>query len=326
MLLVRSPLRLSLGGGGTDLPSYYRKRGGYLLASSIDKYIYTSIIKPFRKGIYLKYSELENVKFPEDIKHNLFREILMMEDKRDFQIEITTLADVPAGTGLGSSGAFTVSVLKALSLYNSNYITNKELAEKACHIEIERLGEPVGKQDQYASSIGGINEFIFHKDDSVEFNKLPISENNLENFQDSILLFFTGYSRSASKILSEQDSLSKKSDPSIIKNLDEVKEMGFVAKDLLLRGDIQQYGLLMHDHWKNKLKRSPNMSSQEIQKFYNEGLENGAIGGKVVGAGGGGFLMFISNDRNHLRNHMNKLGLKELKIKFDYLGAHTLSC
>ena len=324
MLLVRSPLRLSLGGGGTDLPSYYRKRGGYLLAGAIDKYIYTSIIKPFRKGIYLKYSEIESVQNPENIKHNLFREILMMEESKDYQVEITTLADVPAGTGLGSSGAFTVSVLKALSLQNYKYITNEQLAEKACHIEIERLGEPVGKQDQYASAIGGINEFIFHKDDSVEFNKLNISENKLSLFEDSILLFFTGYSRSASKILSEQDKLSKQSDPAILKNLDEVKEMGLIAKDLLIKGDIQQYGLLMHDHWKNKLKRSPDMCSKEILKYYEEGLENGAIGGKVVGAGGGGFLMFIANNRINLRNHMKKLGLSELPFKFDKLGTHTL--
>lgn len=325
MLLVRSPLRLSLGGGGTDLPSYYRKRGGYLLAGALDKYVYTSIIKPFRNGIYLKYSELEAVQKPEEIKHKLFREILMMEELQDYQVEITTLADVPAGTGLGSSGAFIVSVLKALSLQNSRYITNEQLAEKACHIEIDRLGEPVGKQDQYASAIGGINEFIFHKDDSVEFNKLAITENQLGLIEDSILLFFTGYSRSASKILSEQDKLSKQSDPLILKNLDEVKEMGFIAKDLLVKGDIQQYGLLMHDHWKNKLKRSPNMCSKEIMKYYEEGLDNGAIGGKVVGAGGGGFLMFVAKDRNKLRSHMKKLGLNELPFKFDKLGAHTLS-
>ncbi len=325
MLLVRSPLRISLGGGGTDLPSYYRKRGGYLLASSINKYIYTSIIKPFKKGIYLKYSELESVENPELISHKIFKEILSMRDYDDYQIEITTLADVPAGTGLGSSGAFTVSVLKALSLYEGNYKDNIAIANEACHIEIERLNQPVGKQDQYASAIGGINEFIFHKDDTVEFNRLLLSEENRSYFEDSILLFFTGYSRSASKILSEQDNLSKKSNSSILKNLDEVKEMGITAKNLLLRGDVKQYGLLMHDHWQNKLKRSPNMCSEEILNFYNEGINNGAIGGKLVGAGGGGFLMFISNDQNQLRRKMLELGLKELKFRLEYLGAQAIS-
>ena len=249
----------------------------------------------------------------------------MMQEDAQNQIEITTLADVPAGTGLGSSGAFTVSVLKAISLYKNKYISNEELAKEACHIEIDRLSEPVGKQDQYASAIGGLNEFIFHKDDSVEFKKLPLSENNIANFEDSILLFFTGYSRRASEILKEQDTLSKKSDPSMIKNLDDVKEMGLIAKDLLVKGDIQQYGLLMHDHWRKKLQRSPNMCSKEILQYYEEGLNNGAIGGKVVGAGGGGFLMFIANDKNALRNKMTELGLKELPFKFDFIGTHTLT-
>ena len=325
MLLVRSPLRISLGGGGTDLPSYYRKKGGYLLAASIDKYVYTSIIKPFRKGIFLKYSELENVLKPELISHKIFKEILSMRNEDEYQIEITTLADVPAGTGLGSSGAFTVSVLKALSLYDSRYSENESLAKEACHIEIDRLNEPVGKQDQYASAIGGINEFIFHKDDSVEFNRLELSDDKRSYLEDSILLFFSGYSRSASKILSEQDNLSKKSDSSILKNLDEVKEMGLTAKNLLLRGDIKQYGLLMHDHWKNKLKRSPNMCSKEILNYYEEGLNNGALGGKLVGAGGGGFLMFVAKDRYQLRKRMNQLGLNELNFKFDFLGAQAIS-
>ena len=325
MLLVRSPLRISLGGGGTDLPSYYRKKGGYLLASSIKKYIYTSIIKPFRKGIFLKYSELENVEKPEDIKHRLFKEILSMREINNNQIEITTLADVPSGTGLGSSGAFTCSVLKALSVFDSNYINNEDIAKSACHIEIDRLMDPVGKQDQYASAIGGINEFIFHKDDSVEFNKLNISDNILTDLEDSILLFFTGYSRNAVDILSKQDKLSRESDPLMIKNLDEIKEMGYTAKKLLINGDIKQYGLLMHDHWEKKLLRSPNMCSEKILKFYKEGLNNGAIGGKLVGAGGGGFLMFIANDRNQLRFKMSELGLEELNLKFDFLGTHVLS-
>ena len=154
--MVRSPLRISLGGGGTDLPSYYRKRGGYLIASAIDKYVYTSAIKPFEKGIFLKYSDIEHVRKPTEIKHKIFREILMMrEQKEELQIELTTLADIPAGTGLGSSGAFTVSAIKAIQMFNSEYATNQSIAELACKVEIDRLEEPVGKQDQYASAIGG---------------------------------------------------------------------------------------------------------------------------------------------------------------------------
>ena len=298
MLLVRSPLRISLGGGGTDLPSYYRKRGGYLIAGAIDKYIYTSAIKPFKEGIYLKYSEIEQVREPSEIKHKIFREILTMsENNYPYQIELTTLADIPSGTGLGSSGAFTVSVLKTLEMFNAEYSTNESIAELACHIEIERLNEPVGKQDQYASAIGGLTEFIFHKDDSVEFNRLPIDNQSLNNIQDSILMFFTGYSRSASSILLTQDQKTKTGDNEMLYNLDSVKEMGVISRNLLIKGDINQYGLLMLDHWKKKLKRRPNLCSEEIKKFIKIGLENGAVGGKLVGAGEGVSLLFITKDK-----------------------------
>jgi D-glycero-alpha-D-manno-heptose-7-phosphate kinase len=325
MLLVRSPLRISLGGGGTDLPSYYRKRGGYLIASAIDKYVYTSAIKPFKEGIFLKYSEVEKVKEPSEIKHKIFREILMMsENIEPYQIELTTLADIPSGTGLGSSGAFTVSVLKALQMFNLEYSTNESIAKLACQIEIERLNQPVGKQDQYASAIGGLTEFIFHKDDSVEFKRLPIDDESLNNIQDSILMFFTGYSRSASSILSNQDQKTKSDDNEMLYNLDSVKEMGEISRNLLINGDLNQYGLLMLDHWENKLKRSPNMCSEEIQKFHKIGIENGAIGGKLVGAGGGGFLLFIAQDKIQLRKAMNKIGLKELRFNIDKLGVHVL--
>ena len=324
MLLVRSPLRISLGGGGTDLPSYYRKRGGYLIASAINKYVYTSAIKPFSKGIYLKYSEIEKVKSPSEIKHKIFKEILTMRDDNYYQIELTTLADIPSGTGLGSSGAFTVSALKAIQMFNSEYSTNQSIAELACKIEIERLREPVGKQDQYASAIGGLTEYIFHKDDSVEFNRLPITNENLNNIQDSILMFFTGYSRSASSILSTQDERTKADDNQMLYNLDSVKEMGEISKDLLIKGDINQFGLLMQDHWEKKLKRSPNMCSLEIKKFLETGIKNGALGGKLVGAGGGGFLLFIANDKVQLRKTMTELGLQELRFDIDKLGVHVL--
>ena len=324
MLLVRSPLRISLGGGGTDLPSYYRKRGGYLIASAIDKYVYTSAIKPYAKGIYLKYSEIEKVNSPKEIKHRIFREILSMREEKINQIELTTLADIPAGTGLGSSGAFTVSALKAIQMFDAIYKTNEKIAEIACDIEINRLQEPVGKQDQYISAIGGLTEFIFHKDDSVEFKRMPINEENLINFQESLLMFFTGYSRSASSILSTQDQKTKSEDNEMMYNLDAVKEMGEISRNLLINGDINQFGLLVQDHWEKKLKRSPDMCSSEIKNFYQIGIENGAIGGKLVGAGGGGFLMFVAHDKVQLRKAMSNIGLKELRFNIDLLGVHVL--
>mgnify|MGYP001166864891 CR=1 FL=1 len=325
MLLVRSPLRISLGGGGTDLPSYYRKKGGYLIASSINKYVYTSIIKPFKSGIYLKYSDYESVKKPLDVKHKLMREILLIYEPKDpYQIEITTLADVPAGTGLGSSGAFTVSVIKAIQMYYSKLSTNELIAQEACHIEIERLRESVGKQDQYSSAIGGLNEYIFNKDDSVEFKRLPISPSSIESLEDSLLMFFTGYTRNASDILESQNNLSLSSDKTMISNLDSIKEMGLIARNLLIKGDIQQYGLLMHDHWMQKVKRSPNICPNNIMKIYNEALDNGAIGGKLVGAGGGGFLLFVAKDRKQLRAKMQSFGLQELRFNFDHMGVQVI--
>ncbi len=326
MHLVRSPLRLSLGGGGTDLPSYYRKRGGYLIAAAIDKYVYTSIIKPFSKGIYLKYSEMEMVNSADQIKHNIFREVLSMDDKlnQKNQIEITTLADIPYGTGLGSSGAFTVSLIKALSLWNKEGKSNKRIAEEACHIEIDRLQEPVGKQDQYISAIGGIQEFFFNKDDTVEIRQLDISTQSMREFKESCIIFYTGKSRSASNILLEQDKKSKENESEMIYNLDQTKELGFTTKNLLLNGDILQYGLLLKDHWKNKLKRSPNMCNEELKESYHIALDNGALGGKLIGAGGGGFFMFISSDKSKLREAMVKRGYFELDYQIDYLGVHTL--
>ena len=326
MHLVRSPLRISLGGGGTDLPSYYRKRGGYLISAAINKYVYTSIIKPFTQGIYLKYSSSEKVKKTSDIKHKIFKEILSMDEEISIkpQIEITTLADVPYGTGLGSSGAFTVSLIKAMSLWNNLSLSNKEIAERACHIEIDRLCEPVGKQDQYASALGGIQEIFFHKDDTVEAKPLDISQEFLQIFKDSCLLFYTGKSRTASEILREQDNKSQEGSEEMLRNLDQVKELGYTTKKLFLSGDIMQYGLLLNDHWKNKLKRSSRMCSKELLRIYEEALSNGAIGGKLIGAGGGGFFMFICNNKTELRSLMKQKGFTEMFFDFDYLGVHTM--
>lgn len=324
MLLVRSPLRISLGGGGTDLPSYYRKQGGYLIAASINKYVYTSAIKPFAEGIFLKYSEVERCEAPDDIKHSLFKEILAMESSPPWRIELTTLADIPAGTGLGSSGAFTVSTLKALKLFYNKQSSNDEIANQACHIEINRMQQPVGKQDQYASAIGGINEFIFHKDDSVEYHKLSLKQSVLLSLEEDLLMFFTGYSRSSASILEDQHVRSLAIDAQMISNLDRVKEMGLVSRDLLLRGDLRQFGLLMDDHWKTKIKRSPNMCPPNVREAYDEALQNGAVGGKLVGAGGGGFLMFLASDKQSLRGTMKKFGFREMHFRFDKLGAHVL--
>lgn len=248
----------------------------------------------------------------------------MMESSYPHSLEITTLADVPAGTGLGSSGAFTVSLLKALKVYQNQVVTNQDLANQACHIEIDRLGQPVGKQDQYASALGGINEFFFNKDDTVTFNRLNIDPQTLLTLQENLLMFFTGYSRSASSILGEHNQRILSSENEILKNLDHIKEIALTSRDLILKGNLKQFALCMDDHWRQKLKRSPNICSPDVLDAYNAGIESGAIGGKLVGAGGGGFLMFYTQDKESLRAAMAKRNLRELFFQFDHLGAHVL--
>lgn len=325
MIIARSPLRISLGGGGTDLPSYYREHEGFLLAAAIDKYVYVTITRPFIEGIYLKYSTIENVKSVQEIKHPIIREALAMQNLQTPQIEITTLADIPSGTGLGSSGSFTTALLKALFTYRKKHINYKELAELACHIEIDRLGEPIGKQDQYIASVGGVTCFAFHKDDTVSLAPVNLSIETLHDLEDNLLLFFTGFSRSASGILQDQHTKSQKNDKEMLDNLHYVKDLGYKSKDALESGNAVLFGELMHEHWENKKRRSGGMSNSQIDEWYELALKNGAIGGKLVGAGGGGFLMFMANDRNKLRKTMKNAGLEEVRFRFDFEGAKVIS-
>jgi D-glycero-alpha-D-manno-heptose-7-phosphate kinase len=321
MIIARSPLRISLGGGGTDLPSYYREHEGFLIAAAIDKYVYVTVMRPFTPGIYLKYSKLEHVDATDDVHHPIIRESIRLLDFNTPQIEVTTLADIPAGTGLGSSGSFTTALLKALYAHRKRLIHPQELAELACHIEIDRLGEPVGKQDQYIAAYGGITCFTFHKDDSVEARPLAVSMDTLFDLEDNLLLFFTGFSRSAGSILKDQNTRTKQSDGDMLKNLHYVKELGYRSLRALEKGQTAQFGELMHEHWEHKKRRSGGMSNPKIDEWYDLGMKNGAIGGKLVGAGGGGFLMFYAHDRNKLRHTMAKTGLEEVRFRFDFEGT-----
>jgi len=324
MIIARSPLRITLGGGGTDLPSYYRDNGGLLVAAAIDKYVYVTVMRPFSPGIFLKYSQLETVKQPQDVRHPIIREALGMMNLKTPQIEITTLADIPAGTGLGSSGSFTTALLKALYAHRRWPLRPAELAEMACQIEMDRLGEPVGKQDQYIAAYGGLTCFSFNKDDSVEAIPLNTSMDTLFDLEDNLLLFFTGLSRSASNILSDQDLRTKRGDDEMLSNLHYVKDLGIRSKRALEAGDAVRFGELMHEHWEHKKCRSRGMSNERIDALYACALENGAIGGKLVGAGGGGFLMFYASDRNKLRHAMSRQGLEEVRFRFDFEGTKVV--
>ena len=324
MIITRSPLRISLGGGGTDLPSYYQTFGGFLIAAAIDKYVYVTVMRPFTPGIYLKYSQLEKAEAVDDIQHPIFREAIRMLDFKTPQVEITTLADIPSGTGLGSSGSFTTALLKALYAHRRRLLLPNELASLACEIELDILKEPIGKQDQFIAAYGGITCFEFNVDDSVNAYPLQLNMDTMFDLEDNLLLFFTGFSRSASAILKDQDKRSKDMDQEMLANLHYIKELGLSSKDALIAGRTSEFGSLLNDHWQHKRKRSKGMSNPQIDEWYELGMKNGGLGGKLVGAGGGGFLMFYAEDRNRLRRVMAKAGLEEVRFRFDFEGTKTL--
>jgi D-glycero-alpha-D-manno-heptose-7-phosphate kinase len=324
MIITRSPLRISLGGGGTDLPSYYREHGGFLVAAAIDKYVYLTQHRTFQSGIIVKYSQLERVSSVDEIEHPIVREALKLTGVTDPYLELASMADIPSGTGLGSSGSFTTALLKALHASKKNIISPAELAEEACDIELNKLGEPIGKQDQYISAIGGITAFTFHQDGRVEYRPVRLAEETLFNLEDNLLLFFTGYSRSASSLLKDQHERSLNHDATMLENLHFTKELGLRSLAALESGDLDGFAALMDDHWQRKKRRSSGMSNDQINGWYDHGRAHGALGGKLIGAGGGGFLLFYARDKTDLRRAMRDAGLQEVRFRFDFEGTKVL--
>jgi D-glycero-alpha-D-manno-heptose-7-phosphate kinase len=325
MIITRSPLRVSLGGGGTDLPSYYRAHGGFLVAAAIDKYVYITLHQTFVQELIIKYSKLERVTTIDQVEHPIVREALRLVGIENPHLELTSMADIPAGTGLGSSGSFTTALLKALHAHKKNIIHPAELAEQACEIEISRLGEPIGKQDQYIAAIGGITAFTFHPDGRVEYRPLRLSEETLFNLEDNLLLFFTGYSRSASSILKDQNDRSKQNDQAMLDNLHFTKEQGGRSLQALESGNLEKFARLMDAHWQRKKARSTGMSNPQINEWYDYAIAHGALGGKLIGAGGGGFLMFYAGDKAKLRHAMREKGLQEVRFRFDFEGTKVVT-
>lgn len=325
MIIVRSPLRISLGGGGTDLPSYYREHDGFLIAAAIDKYVYITLHQTFVEDLIIKYSKLERVSKVNEIEHPIIREALKHVGVTGSYLEITSMADIPSGTGLGSSGSFTTALIKALHSYQKKLLHPQQLAEEACHIELNLLKEPIGKQDQYIAAYGGITCFKFHSDDRVEAWPLKLSEETLFNLEDNLLLFFTGYSRSASGILKEQDQKSTEKSQAMLDNLHFVKELGLKSQAALEQNDLHEFANLMNMHWEYKKQRSANMSNSDIDDWYALARKNGALGGKVIGAGGGGFLMFYAEDKARLRHAMREAKLQEVRFRFDFNGTQVVA-
>ena len=324
MILTRTPLRISIGGGGSDLPSYYRRKGGMVISAAIDKYVYLAVNATFTDDYLLKYSEHERVSDPAEIEHGLFREVLRHYEVEP-GIEIVSVADIPAGTGLGSSGAFTVGLVLALHAFRHRQLSPQDLAEAACHIEIERLGDPVGKQDQYIASYGGLTRFDFNADDTVDASALAVDPATLADLEDHLLLFFTGYARRATSILADQKVRSEQDDGSMLDNLDQVVDLGNRIGDALEGGRTHEFAELMHEHWVHKRERSRGITNPEIDRWYEVARANGAVGGKLVGAGAGGFLLFYASDPGRVRRAMTSAGLTEVRFGFDFDGAVVLA-
>ncbi len=324
MIIVRSPLRITLGGGGTDLSSYYREHEGFLIAAAIDKYCYITLHHAFMDELLVRYSKLERTTSVDALQHPVVREALNLLNVDWRGLEITHIADLPSKTELGSSSSFTTALVCALHTYARKTVRPEEIAEEACEIEIRRLGEPIGKQDQYISALGGIRCFRFCKDDRVESWPVPISDETRDNLEDSMAMFFTGYSSQAHAILREQNERTDRSDKEIVGNLDTIKKLGLRSLEALQGGYLNEFGRLMDEHWQYKKARSKLISNSQIDEWYELAIKNGATGGKLIGAGGGGFLLFHTSDKPRLRRAMLASGLREVRFRFDFEGTKVL--
>ena len=326
MILARSPFRISLGGGGTDLPSYYSKYGGFILSAAINKYIYIYVNRPAADHyIRVKYSKYEQVDSPEEVQHDLVRPALNLLDFQD-SIEIVSMADIPAGTGLGSSGTYLVTLLTALYEQKRERVPVHVIAEQANHIEMVMAGHPVGKHDHYLAAFGGITTLDIAPDGKVNVTPLDISLNAVEEFRNSVLLFYTGILRSSGDILEAQKQDTNSNNSTVVDSLHRTKELGYRIKESLEAGDLEHFGCLLHEHWENKKRRSGKISNPDIDIWYELARQNGAVGGKIMGAGGGGFFMFYcpNNKKGKVRKAMAEAGLRELPYDFDFEGTKVL--
>jgi D-glycero-alpha-D-manno-heptose-7-phosphate kinase len=324
MIMTRTPLRICLGGGGTDLPSYYREFGGFVISAAINRYVYIAINRSFLPGYFLKYSDTEHAQTLNEIKHPLLREALMLHDA-PCPLEIVSVADVPAGTGLGSSGAFLVGLIHALYAHKRQRVTAEMLAQEAVEIEMNRLNEPVGKQDQYVAAYGGLLCQEYRSDDSVKVTLLAVSETALRELRESLMLFFVGQTRSSSALLDDQRRRSEKHDRAMLESLHFVKQLGEEIRRVLEAGVIHEFGSLMHEHWLRKRSRSSGMTNDRVDELYELArARGGATGGKLVGAGGNGFLLLHTQDRKRLRTAMADAGAREMEFSFDFDGSAVM--
>jgi len=325
MIITRTPFRIPLGGGGTDLPDYYSRHGGFIFSAAINKYMYIAINKPIvDRLVRIKYSKTETVDSVDKVQHPLAREALRYFGIKD-SIEIVSVADIPAGTGMGSSSSYLVGVLKGLRALKREHIPLSELAEEACKIELDILKKPIGKQDQYVATFGGFIVMDIDRDGKVKVSNANITQDTIDELENKLVLYFTGVSRDALSILGEQSSRAKEPKSEVTKSLTRIKEIGNEIKNKLEKGNLNGFGKLLDEHWMVKKKMSNKISDQRLDELYSLAKKNGATGGKIIGAGGGGFFLFYcEGDKKNLRDVMHKHGLLEMKFAFDFEGSKVL--
>ena len=326
MIITRTPFRITLGGGGTDISSYYSKYGGFIFAAGINKYMFININRPIVDNLVrVKYSKSEIVTHRSELKHGIAREAMGMLGIED-ALEIVSMADVPAGTGLGSSSCYAVGLLNALHTLKREYISLEELAERACHLEIELLKSPIGKQDQYIAAFGGLTVLDIKKDGTVHVRKANVTEAVIDDLNRNLLMFYTRTQRDANEILSEQTKGAQQEKKNVIESMHYIKEIGYKILEALETGNLSKVGVLFDQHWEYKKRISSKISNPRFNQIYQTAKETGALGGKISGAGGGGFFAFYVEE-NHLkfREVMKKLGLREMRYRFDFEGTKVLA-
>ena len=326
MIVSRAPLRFSLGGGGSDLPGYYRRFGGYVVSTAVDRYVYVAANERFHDDIRLAYSQTEIVPDVASIRHPIFREALRFVGI-ERGIELVSVADLPSNTGLGSSSSFTVALLNALHAYRRDFVSSRRLAEEACEIEMVRLGEPVGKQDQYMAAFGNVTALSIEKDGAVSVEPVPVRDEVLDDLQNSLLIFYSGVERQARVVLGEQEQRFKAQHTATVEGMHRIKELGHEVYRLLVQGDVDRYGEILHAHWQHKRALADSMTDGPLDEIYEMARRAGALGGKLMGAGGGGFFMFYVRpaERRKVFEALSGRGLKPLRFQFDRSGARIVT-
>lgn len=322
MIITRTPFRITLGGGGTDLPAYYSRHGGFIFAAALDKYMFINLNRPVVDDLVrVKYTKSETVSHREEVKHEIAKEAMRITGIEN-ALEIVSLADVPAGTGLGSSSAYAVGLLNALHAMKKEAVSAANLAEEACDLEINRLGKPIGKQDQYLAAFGGLRVLEIAPDGAVSVRDAAISESVRDELNRNLLLFYTGTSRSADTILAEQSRGAGERKPQVLESMHVIKELGYRVLEAAESGNIADIGRLFDRHWEYKKRISTEMSNPSLDEHYRAAREAGALGGKVSGAGGGGFFLFyVEKDHARFREDMKARGLREMRYRFDFGGT-----